>query len=216
MKESSKMWIRKALVAAAMVPVLWQSTAAHAAVLPILYASEAQTAHQCVVLGSAYDKNTGTDVEGVICADLPTNPSSTISGDYSASPEMEAYCQLPNDSDVECAQINIEFGIFNGAGQSAGILTASGGYDQCGHDETNPCPDSGRLLITTDGFNYSETTYTDSTCDTSVSEPTQVWDVVFGSGTQIELPGSDTWVSLASADPNDGENESTGHYFACP
>jgi hypothetical protein len=209
------MWIRKILIAVAIVPVLWQATAAHAAALPILYASEAQTAHDCVVLGSAYDKNTGTDVEGVICADLPTGQSSTVTGDYADWSQAEAFCQLPDDSDVECAQINIEFGIFNGAGQSEGILTVSEGNDQCGHDESNPCPDS-RMIIGSNGFNYSKTTYTDSTCDTSVSEPTQVWDVVFGSGTQIELPGSDTWVSLASADPNDGENESTGHYFACP
>ena len=31
----------------------------------------------------------------------------------------------------------------------------------------------------------------------------------------IELPGSDDSYTLAGTDPNDGANESTGHYYVC-
>jgi hypothetical protein len=32
---------------------------------------------------------------------------------------------------------------------------------------------------------------------------------------KVELPGTDTWTYLGVGNTNDGQNESTGHYYIC-
>jgi hypothetical protein len=42
-----------------------------------------------------------------------------------------------------------------------------------------------------------------------------LWSIAVGVATTIELPGSDDSYTLSDTDPNDGANESTGHYYIC-
>jgi hypothetical protein len=173
---------------------------------PILDASTSQEAHSCTVLGSATDPSIDATVEGVVCADVLT--AATSSG-YSAQAELELVCQTTAGADVQCADVITQGQLANAVN---GVVATTGSY-QCGHAD-GACP-TGRSYVKTGTFSYSG--LTQSNCSDNGVSTTDVWGVALGSGdTQIELPGSDKWVTLSSANENDNPNQSTGHQYVCP
>lgn len=181
------------------------TTDASAASLPILHGGQSgtgQEAHTCVVLG-----DDGT-TQGVACIDLLTGLSASNggSGDY-VRERVELYCQtISSGAEVQCANAVAQHSISNGAGQTYTATNA------CGHD--NGACSTSRNEWSAGGWNYLWSTWDDSNCTASVDQATQVWAVVDGDyATSIELPKSDKTVYLVTG--NDGDNESTGHYFVC-
>jgi serine/threonine protein kinase, bacterial len=177
------------------------ATVTDAGGLPILQAGSGQQAHDCTILGSAYDGDTGvrTTVEGIVCADILTSASS---GSYVAQGQLEVYCQTVAGADVQCADAIAEGEL---ATASGGVLASTGAY-QCGHSY-GPCA-TGRNYVKTSAHTYPGLMMSD--CSSSTSSPTDVSGLALGGGTtRIELPGSGDWVSL-------GGNQSTGSYYICP
>jgi hypothetical protein len=174
--------------------------------LPILYASTGQEAHVCNVIGSASDSNIDETVEGIVCADILT---SADSGGYVAQGQLELYCQTSAGADVQCADVIAQGELANAVG---GVVETTGSY-QCGHSYGN-CA-TGRNYVKTGTYSYSGISM--STCSSNAGSTTDAWGLAVGGGdTKIELPGSDEWVSLSSANANDGSNQSTGHNYICP
>jgi hypothetical protein len=180
---------------------------ASAASLPVLHGGQSgtgQEAHTCIVLGSD-----GT-TQGVACIDLLTGLSASNSGpgDY-VKEQVELLCQtISSGADVQCANAVAQHSISNGEGQEYTATNA------CGH-ANGPCA-TGRNYWSVGGWNYpwSTTSIAGSGCTASTNQTNQVWAVVYGNyATSIELPKSGKTVYLVSG--NDGENESTGHYFVC-
>ena len=177
------------------------ATVTDAGGLPILEADTGQQAHDCTILGSAYDGDTGvrTTVEGIVCADILT---SAISGSFAAQGQLEVYCQTLAGADVQCADAIAEGELATATG---GILASTGAY-QCGHSY-GPCA-TGRNYVKTGAYTYPAMVMPD--CSSSTSSSTDVSGLALGGGTtRIELPGSGDWVSL-------GGNQSTGNYYICP
>jgi hypothetical protein len=173
---------------------------------PILDASTSQEAHSCTILGSATDPSIDATVEGVVCADVLT--AATSSG-YSAQGELELVCQTIAGADVQCADVITQGQLANAVN---GVVATTGSY-QCGHAD-GACP-TGRSYVKTGTFSYSG--LTQSNCSDNGVSTTDVWGLALGGGdTQIELPGSDKWVTLSSANENDNPNQSTGHQYVCP
>jgi hypothetical protein len=176
--------------------------------LPILYASADDQAHKCVVIGSAYDADSGvsTTVEGVVCADVLT---AATSGGYTAQTQLELLCQTTAGADVQCADVMAQGELSNEAG---GVVASTGDY-QCGH--TYGACATGRNYVKTGTYSYSG--FSKSNCTSNTSAATDTWGLALGGGvTKIELPGSDDWVSLSTSNSDDGGNQSTGHNYACP
>jgi serine/threonine protein kinase len=174
--------------------------------LPVLHASADQMAHECVVIGSAYDSNTGGTVEGVVCADILT---SSASGHYVAQGQLELICQTTAGADVQCADAIADGELSN---EADGVVASTGAY-QCGHSY-GACS-AGRNYVKTGSYSYSG--ISDSDCSSNTSSATDAWALAVGNGsTKIELPGSDDWVSLSSSNADDGANQSTGHHYICP
>jgi len=174
--------------------------------LPILYASDGQQAHKCTVIGSANDSNIDGTVEGVVCADIVT--SSDSSG-YQALAQIELICQTPEGATVQCADAITTAELANASG---GVVETSGSW-QCGHSY-GPCA-TGRDYVKTINYSYPATSMSD--CSSNAAAATDTWGLaVGGSSTEIELPGSDDWVSLSSSNADDGTNQSTGHFYICP
>jgi hypothetical protein len=196
-----------ALLSVVTLAVLGASAPASAATgtggLPILYAGEGNTAHQCTVIGSA------DGYQGVVCADILTGTTAT---EYWAEGRVEIICQKGSGSsavDVQCAHVDTVGRVSN----------AAGGYDYvgqwaCGQAE-GPCS-TGRNYVTTWAFDYS----TASGCASNPNSSYDVWMIALGnyetgSPTGIELPVSGKWVYLGTGNANDGTNESSGHYYIC-
>jgi serine/threonine protein kinase, bacterial len=176
--------------------------------LPILYASAADQAHKCVVIGSAYDSDSGVKatVEGVVCADILT---AATSGGYTAKAQLELLCQTTAGADVQCADVIAEGELSNEPG---GVVASTGAY-QCGH--TYGACATGRNYIQTGTYSYSGVSMSD--CSSNTGAATDTWGLAVGGGdTKIELPGSDDWVSLSTSNADDGANQSTGHNYVCP
>jgi serine/threonine-protein kinase len=176
--------------------------------LPILYASSAQEAHKCVVIGSAYDGDSGVaaTVQGVVCADVLT---AATSGGYTARAQLELLCQTTAGADVQCADVIAEGELSNEPG---GVVASTGAY-QCGH--TYGACATGRNYVLTGTYSYSGVSMSD--CSSNTGAATDTWGLAVGGGdTKIELPGSDDWVSLSSSNADDGANQSTGHNYVCP
>jgi serine/threonine-protein kinase len=172
---------------------------------PILYASTGQQAHVCTVIGSAEDSNIDETVQGVVCADIVT---SSGSGGYSALAQVELICQTPEGATVQCADAITTAELSNASG---GVVETSGAW-QCGHSY-GPCA-TGRDYVKTINYTYADSM---SDCTTNPGADTDTWGLAVGGGsTKIELPGSDDWVSLSSANADDGANQSTGHHYICP
>ncbi len=176
--------------------------------LPILYASAGDQAHKCVVIGSAYDADSGvkTTVQGVVCADVLT---AATSGGYTAKAQLELLCQTTAGADVQCADVIAEGELSNEPG---GVVASTGAY-QCGH--TYGACATGRNYIQTGTYSYSGVSM--SACSSNTGAATDTWGLAVGGGdTKIELPGSDDWVSLSTSNADDGANQSTGHNYVCP
>ena len=176
--------------------------------LPILYASAADQAHKCVVIGSAYDSDSGvsTTVEGVVCADILT---AATSGGYTAKAQLELLCQTTAGADVQCADVVAVGELSN---EPNGVVASTGAY-QCGHTY-GPCA-TGRNYVLTGTYSYSGVSMSD--CTSNTGSATDTWGLAVGGGsTKIELPGSDDWVSLSTSNADDGANQSTGHNYVCP
>jgi serine/threonine protein kinase, bacterial len=177
------------------------TTVTDAGGLPVLYADEAQEAHICTVIGSAYDGDSGVrgTVQGVVCADILT---SSDSGGYTAQGQLEVLCETPAGVDVECADAIAQGELDNAAG---GVAAYTAAY-QCGHSY-GACA-TGRNYVKTGSYSYSGTSV--SSCWSNYGSATDAWALAVGGGsTRIELPGSDDWVSLSG-------NESTVRYYICP
>ena len=176
--------------------------------LPILYASAADQAHKCVVIGSAYDGNSGvaTTVQGVVCADILT---AATSGGYTAKAQLELLCQTTAGADVQCADVVAVGELSN---EPNGVVASTGAY-QCGHTY-GPCA-TGRNYVLTGTYSYSGVSMSD--CTSNTGSATDTWGLAVGGGsTKIELPGSDDWVSLSTSNADDSGNQSTGHNYVCP
>jgi hypothetical protein len=145
-------------------------------------------------------------VQGIVCADIVT---STGSGGYSALGQIEIYCQTAEGATVQCADAITTADLANASG---GVAETSGSW-QCGHSY-GPCA-TGRNYDKTINYTYSASL---SDCASNIGGATDTWGLAVGGGsnTEIELPGSDTWVSLNSSNADDGNNQSTGHFYICP
>jgi hypothetical protein len=172
--------------------------------IPILYASQGGTAHQCTVIGSAPYK--GITYQGVVCADLHTGMDSN--GNIWYRGEIEAYCQTSSGAEVQCANV-----------EATGAATSTFGdwgtaQINCGHS-AGQCSASRNLQWT--GPSYIQGITRQNCTD---SPPFTIWAIVIGStnggDTIIQLPGSDAYVTLTPSNANDSGNESTGHYYLCP
>jgi hypothetical protein len=161
-----------------------------------LYAASNDEAHSCKIIGSA------DGYQAVVCADILTGKSDSI--DYYAKGQIEVYCQTDSGTVVRCANIYAE-GVF---ADLLGDHYDSGSY-ACGHTYGS-CP-AGRVVI----VEGQETYPSDVQCGRAGYEQTEVWTVVYGGNTQIELPGSDKTIELDASNGNDGINYSSGHYLAC-
>jgi hypothetical protein len=185
---------------ASTVALVGMTTTANAATgadgFAILDASAGNQAHVCHILGTDDDYH-----EAIVCVDINTK----VSGDQVLiQGQVEAYCQDDNGTVVQCANI-----------MSGGEISSTGGVwysyaGDCGHS-LGACP-TGRE------YSYSPwmgdgTSAGESGCASNPSEA--LWSIAVGVATTIELPGSDDSYTLSDTDPNDGSNESTGHYYIC-
>jgi len=164
---------------------------------PALFAASKDEAHHCSVIGSA------DGYQAVVCADILTAQIDSV--DYYAKGQIEVYCQTDSGTAVQCANIYAE-GVF---ADLNGDRWDSGSY-ACGHSY-GPCP-AGRVIIPEgqDNLHFNDQ------CGDPIDYPwTQVWTVVYGGNTQIELPVSDKTIELDASNGNDGINYSSGHYAAC-
>ena len=162
----------------------------------ILDASAGNGAHVCHILGTDDDFH-----EAIVCVDINTK----VSGDQVlVQGQLEAYCQDDNGTVVQCANI-MDGGEIAGTG---GVWTEYAA--DCGHS-LGSCP-TGREYADSswmgDGTKAGE-----SGCASNTVEA--LWSIAVGVGTTIELPGSDDSYTLSNTTPNDGPNESTGHYYIC-
>jgi hypothetical protein len=162
----------------------------------ILDASAGNQAHVCHILGTDDDYH-----EAIVCVDINTK----VSGEQVlVQGQVEAYCQDDNGTVIQCANI-----------MSGGEISGTGGVwseyaADCGHS-LGSCP-TGRKDATSswmgDGTESGE-----SGCASNTAEA--LWAIAVGVSTTIELPGSDDSYTLSNTAPNDGANESTGHYYIC-
>ena len=110
---------------------------------------------------------------------------------------------------MQCANVAIE-GVFANGDSST---DKDAGWWGCGHN-LGPRP-SGRKIITEGRINYSGTAY--PACLENPNSDYDLWTVVYGGTTQIELPVSGKYVTLgAGSGANDGSNFSTGRSYVCP
>ena len=193
--------VRAGLALLASTAVLVGTTASASAAtgaggFTILDASAGNEAHVCQVLGTDDDYH-----KAVVCVDINTK----VSGDQVLiQGQVESLCEDDNGTVIQCANI-----------MSAGEIASTGGVwseyaADCGHS-LGSCP-TGREYAHSewkgDGSEASE-----SGCASNTAEA--LWSIAFGVSTTIELPGSDDSYTLDNTVPNDGVNESTGHYYIC-
>lgn len=189
----------------AFIAVVGTSMSAHAATgaggITILHASNGDMAHQCTVIGEV------DGYQGVVCADLLTG---LLGSQYWVEGRVEAYCQTDAGVEVQCADVDLLYGEMADGGGGNTLI----GGTQCGHSY-GPCSTGRNYAYSRSNFYYDTSTYPVS-CSSSTGSITQVWAVAAGGVVGIELPKSDKWVYLSTANSNDGGNESTGHYYICP
>jgi hypothetical protein len=165
----------------------------------IIHASDGAAVHGCHILGTDDDYH-----EAIVCVDINTM---TYDGYAYAQGEVEAYCQDDNGTVVQCANITVEGEASDATG------TSSTYYKYCGH-EHGACP-TGRLYDYLSSDWIVTSAEGDSTCGQNPDSDANFWSIAVGGYTTIELPGSDDTYTLADTAPNDGENQSTGHYYVC-
>lgn len=163
----------------------------------ILHGSSNQTAHKCKEIGAAVDPKIKAQVHGIVCANLYTYDNH---GQTYVNSSVEAYCQVNyaggRTKTVQCANIVSKVEYADGVGTRY-IYSKT-----CGH-EHGACP-TGRYLV---GETFQQVNSLGGSCGTNPRSKSQVWGLALA-GTQIELPGSDAFVTLSS-------NLSTGHYYVC-
>ena len=194
-------------VATASMTLLASPVSAAPATLPTLSAGHGGFAHQCVV---AQDDG---KYAAVVCADIVTGVSSDTT--YYAAGQVEVYCQTVGNNPVivGCNAAYAVAAMSSGAG-----VVGFNGIGSCGADAFAPnacAPGGQRNYFTDNSFSYS---YSDAANCTKLNSKNQVYNVIEGyngvqSFTRIELPDF-TWVALSGG--NDGQNQSSGHYFVCP
>lgn len=170
-------------------------TPAQAATFPILYANTNAFAHSCQAFGD--DGN----YEGVLCADI--NVNSVSGSEYIAQGQVEAYCQK-GSAVVSCENVDIRAGLYHAGNTGSSIPShwcGSGAKACAGNGQCNYIP--------LNSFSFTNTL---SNCATDGNGPTAIWTVVYY-GSSVQLPDGSPAVMTSA---NDGENLSTGHYFACP
>ena len=168
--------------------------------LTILHASNGDQAHKCNVIGGA-----NREYKAVVCADLVTYEGAT---DYYVYARAEAICEVTKTGQVvPCATIEEYTALYTGDGATSLYSNACGsGY----------CP-NGRLYESTRNWVYKIANAGGGTCSSSTSSSYQVWGIVQGVGNYTEIVTPDGYpYFLDNGNANDGENESTGHYFVCP
>ena len=172
--------------------------------VPIVVAgSSGGQIHHCTVVGQPAD-----GYQAVICADINTSQTDSAR-DYEATGAIEVLCETTSGVTVQCANIDIEGVFANGVSST----DKDAGWWGCGHS-LGDCP-TGRKIITEGRINYSGSAY--PACLDNPNSNFDLWTVVYGGTTQIELPVSDKYVTLgAGSGANDGSNFSTGHYYVCP
>jgi hypothetical protein len=168
---------------------------------PILHASSGGAAHTCHILGTDDDYH-----EAVVCVDINTM---TYDGEAFAQGQVEALCETTAGAVVQCANITVE-GEYSASGY---VGTLQPYYKFCGHQH-GPCPPAGDREYDTGPW-VTASAEGDGTCGQNPGSQAQLWSIAVGSGTTIELPGSGDTYTLSLTSPNDGLNESTGHYYVC-
>jgi hypothetical protein len=151
--------------------------------------------HKCVQIGSA-DQFGNTAIE---CADVWVLTSSNSPETISAVPVIEAYCQNASDALVQCANVNGEFELANGAG-----TVFARAQNICGHSSGRcdvPGSSDGSYR---NGFPGNGTTLTGCGGTNTAHE---VWAVDLA-GVAIELPRSD--ITRTS-----GSNFASNHAVIC-
>ena len=101
-------------------------------------------------------------------------------------------------------------------GHASGEIASTGGVwsayaADCGH-ALGSCP-TGREYAHSNEWMADGSESSESGCASNTAEA--LWSIAFGVSTTIELPGSGDSYTLDNTVPNDGVNESTGHYYIC-
>jgi hypothetical protein len=170
---------------------------------PILYATATQNqAHVCKVIGKDKYGN-----QAIVCVNLTAIPIADEASPlpYAAVAQAVVSCQNSSDVTVQCANITETAEL---ADAEDGVqVTAS---NHCGH-AWGACP-VGALSAQTGRVDYALS----NSCGDVPGSAYDAWGLVLGGGaTVIELPTSDTNVTLDSSNANDGSNFSTGHNYIC-
>jgi hypothetical protein len=151
--------------------------------------------HKCVQIGPA-DQFGNTAIE---CADVFVITSSSSPETILVRPVIEAYCQNASNALVQCANVNGEVELANGAGTVSGQT-----QDICGHS-SGSCDIPG----SSDGSFRNEFPGTETTLTGCGGTGTahEVWAVDLA-GVAIELPRSD-------ATRTSGSNFASNHAVIC-
>jgi hypothetical protein len=176
----------------------------------ILHAGRGDTAHTCNVV-SGIDSR----YQAVVCADLVTYEGAT---DYYVYARAEAICQTSAGVEVACDSIADFAALAVGDGGNTGAYPA-----HCGAGY-GACPDA-RVYADTRTWVYKIADAGNGACSSNANSSYDVWGLVLGyhNGidnnveTSLTTPDTIPWdVGYDSGYPNDGHNESTGHYYICP
>jgi hypothetical protein len=168
---------------------------------PILYASSQNEAHQCTAFAG------DTEYRVVVCSDILTYEDSA---DYYAYGREEVICQTASShATVPC--YSIQTGDFLAAGDGA---STDEYVNSCGLN----CPD-GRFYVSTRKWVYKIGDAEGGRCSANAGSSYVLWNVVkggAGADTQVETPDYHVFTLGVSGNGNDGQSESSGHYFICP
>lgn len=176
----------------------------------ILHASRGDAAHTCNVI--SFDDSR---YQAVVCADLLTYEGAT---DYYVYARAEAICQTSTGVEVACASISEYAALAVGDGGNTGPYSA-----HCGPG-VGACPDA-RVYADTRTWVYKIVDAGNGACSSNANSSYDVWGLVLGAGngvdnnveTSLQTPDGQTWqMGIGGGYPNDGRNESTGHYYICP
>ena len=189
-----------------MVAISPASAATGAGGLTILHASSQDQAHVCSIVGE------DATYEAVVCADLLTYEGASV---YYAYARGEAFCQLTKapHTEVACDNILERVTLQTGDNNATDLVGTS-----CGGENANiaTCPDA-RLFASTANWDYSIAAAGGGTCSSNVDTAYQIWGVLWGGESWITTPDGKTWiVGHDGFAPNDGVNQSSGHFFVCP
>jgi hypothetical protein len=145
--------------------------------------------HTCTEIGSDIYAN-----EAIVCANLYAQPDTN--GLIIVAPAVQAYCQLDNSpQDVTCANIEVSIEVGRGVGDVVG-----NSVKECGHS-AGSCPVNSKLAFT---GSFSDV----SGACLGVGTQDEVWTVIQGASTAIELPDSDVTKVL-------GPNLASQHALIC-